>query len=61
MFWEEESFHILKQSMGIFLGEKENCSFFSQGLWGGYLGKIPHGVLCSYLYTEHKKAIPEQV
>lgn len=50
MFWEEESFHILKQSMGLFLGEKERGSFFSQGLWGGYLGKS-RMVFCVHTYT----------
>lgn len=50
MFWEKESFHILKQSMGLFLGEKERCSFFSQGLWGGYLGKS-RMVFCVHTYT----------
>lgn len=42
MFQEEESFHILKETMGLFLGEEEEKMFLIQpGLWGGYLGKSP--------------------
>lgn len=51
MFSEEESFHILKQSMGYTWGKKERrCSFFSQGLWSGYLGKSPI-IFCVHTYT----------